>query len=188
MKKITCLFLCLLLLSGGCSGLYNARLEMVEPQNGLSFQDDTLQIAFAPFISDSLNSKIQNLSQENIKIIWEEALLTDPSGLDLPLIPLRDEEISPGLTAKPSLLEPGEIIEQKLIPRENIYYNLQARSYRSFPIVVTDNPLYSHVREYQGQSIKLLLPVQIGAEIREYFFEFVIDLRLIGQPGRAPEF
>jgi len=106
----------------------------------------------------------------------------------LPLIPLRDEEISPELTAKPSLLEPGEIIEQKLIPRENIYYNLQARSYRSFPIVVTDNPLYSHVREYQGQSIKLLLPVQIGAEIREYFFEFVIDLRLIGQPGRAPEF
>lgn len=170
--------------------MYQARLEMIYPEESknLSYADEQFQIAFAPYTSESLAFKAKNPGVKDLEIRWEDATIIDPLGIEMEVIFL-GEEISPDLEVPPSsILKPGETIEERVLPKENIYFNIDARDWRILPIVPTQTDEISYVRQLDGEKIILKLPVQIGEEIREYRFKFVIDLKLFGKPETPPSF
>ena len=96
----------------------------------MSYADDKFKIAFAPYSSESLNFKAKNPAERTLEILWEEASVIDPMGIEMEIV-LLGEEISSDLDVPPSsVLKPGEIIEARIIPRGNIYYNADTRDWR----------------------------------------------------------
>jgi len=190
LQKILALILLLLLISG-CSGLYLARLEMLSPapSDDLNFSDENIRIAFAPYITESLDFKVENKSEEPLEIIWEDAYFTNPQGWKMELILLENREISLATeTPAPTRLSPGEILKDRLVPRENIYYHTQAREWRIFNIIPTETEKISIVRQFDGEIISLLLPIRRGEKTENYSFEFRVNLRPFGRPDQPPEF
>ncbi len=190
MRKLVLISILTLFFFGGCSGIYLAKLEMVYPEtpNDLLFADENIQIAFAPYVTESLNCKLKNLQGDNIEIIWPEARITDSQGIVFDLVLLGEEEPGPELKTQPRTIDPGEIIEERLVPRDNIYYNVETRQWSLLHIVPTETSSLSYVRSLEGEKIELLLPVKAGDEVYEYHFQFTIDLQLWGQPDLPPRF
>lgn len=171
---------CLVAVSSGCSGIYVAKLELIspEPTDGSSYRDENLEISFSSYITSSIDFRLKNTGHEELKILWGDARIFDPEGFVFTVVVPEEEEIAPDIRMSPTILKPGEVVEDRIIPWDNLYYNIRAEQWTAFNIVPTEQDDIFYVRSFQGEIISLLLPVDIGGEVHEYKFNFKIDLSL----------
>ncbi len=168
------------LLLVGCAGMYSASIELVSPSptDGLSYSDDNLKISFYRYVTESIEFRLENVGDKKITVLWDEAIFVDPQGIDMRVVAVGDEDIDGFLESFPQELAPDEVIEDKIIPRENIYFRARSEDWHVFQIVPTETADLSFVRNFQGEMISLIVPVEIGGEVREYQFDFLLNLSL----------
>jgi hypothetical protein len=178
--------LCLVavLVVGGCSASdgttsqgfkYRYTYAMVEPtrDTSLSYRDANLRFRFA--IDDAaVIVQIENRSKSYVIVDLPRARV----GVDGKLTTIRHRDSYLAGSAKPvaKLLAPGEIIEDFIMPQNNL--TIEGKEYHEtdlFPTVdLRSASRRKQILESRGRTLSLVLPVEIGGAKVEYSFKFAV--------------
>lgn len=112
---------------------------------------------------------IKNVSSNTIKIVWDEAVFVDVDGSTSKIMHT-GVKYSEREGAQPaSTIIKNAKLEDIATPTSNVYYNESLKKWDS-------HSLYRNADQTKkGQTIRLMLPIQVKDIINEYIFEFEID-------------
>ena len=180
-------------------GFYNLNLKEVEvPQNveekygkskivnleeegntKYSYEDDLIKIVWLP-LSDKFAFTLANKTSYTIKIIWDEAVYVDNNNSIGRIMHSGVKYVDRNNSQIPSIIIKNGIIDDAIIPTDNIYY--QSGQYGGGWKV---NPIFKNKADSQeelnilskkniGKEVKIVLPLKIQETINEYIFTFKV--------------
>jgi hypothetical protein len=170
MKKL----LLLLVLAAGLSSCVSfapyveIKAVMVKPMfsQKLVFEDDDIGVSFA-IAQTGLSFVLINKSNRSVKLIWDdvsmvkngEAKKTMHKGVKY----IDAEKTQPSIN-----IPPGATIDEIVFPSENAFFvGGQYGGWTSRPIFTAKDT---------KSTLGLLLPIEVGGEVREYYFVFDVDI------------
>lgn len=109
---------------------------------------------------------LKNLSDNTLKIIWNEAVFVDVDGSTSKVMHSGTKYSQREEDQPASTIIKGAKLDDIAAPTANVYYNELFKEW-------TSHSMYRNAdKRKQGQTIKLMLPIQIKDVINEYVFEF----------------
>lgn len=170
------------------SGKYIALLSSVEkPSNSeiryceteVTSTDDMLSkfvytdniLSVIIFASPSqFNFEITNLSDNTLKIIWDEAVIIDFDGMTSRVMHKGTKYSTRNDSQPPSTIIKGAKLEDIAAPTEKVYYDEYLNCWRN-------GYMFPGQYHLTGKQISLMLPIQIKDVVNEYIFVF--DLQFV---------
>lgn len=123
-----------------------------------------------------INFLLKNISENSIKIIWDEAVIVNIEGRSSKVMHKGVKFSQRNEIQSNSIVLKGASLEDVVIPNDNIYFT----DYESISNTWEVKPMYplfrNNTEENLGE-IKLMLPIQIKDEVNEYIFTFSINWR-----------
>lgn len=172
--------------SGDDSGKFLAALTKVEkPSNSAvrygkttsvtdkditkySYEDNFIDILiFAG--STQFNFVLKNVSDNTLKVVWNEAVFVDVDGSSSKVMHTGIKYSQREADQPASTIIKGAKLEDLAAPTDKVYYSDVLKEW-------TSKSLYANaVQKVEGQTIKLMLPIQVKDVVNEYIFEFALS-------------
>jgi hypothetical protein len=192
MKKNLLIFTLIIISFTSCTSVryhanYDIKLKNSTDDN--CFLDDNIQICFTPTNKD-INFILKNNTNQNIKLIWDEVLITIDSN-ESRVIHEGIRLIDKGKTQIPSIIYPNQTIKDIISPIENIQW-VSNEGWDQSPLFIDCN--YIKIQDYTKEiydslefinivkftkntsSIILHIPILINETTRkDYQFNFKIN-------------
>ena len=111
----------------------------------------------------SIDFVLNNVSNNTIKIVWDEAVFVDVDGSCSKVMHSGTKYSQKENTQPASVILKGTKIEDIAVPIDKVHST--ENNWHS-------DPLLSSASQVKGQTIKLMLPIQVKDVINEYIFEF----------------
>jgi hypothetical protein len=142
-----------------------------------SFEDDMIKIIWF-VLPGEFSFVLQNKTNNSIRIIWDEAVYVNENGFS-GKVAHSDISYTEMNNSQPStVVVKNTSVDDIIVPTKNIYYSSYSgwnieplfREYAS-----TQEELDETVKEKLGETVKILLPLQIEETVNEYMFSFKIE-------------
>lgn len=182
MRKVLFLLLWCVLISCGTTKL-PVRLELSSvndnPVSGMQFIDDNIAVDWDYVNKSRINFKLKNNSQKNMKIIWDDAAYVDANGKVERIMHYGVKYADRNESKPPSIIPSGAILEDAVIP-VGVVGNYAAYGasgwFEGTLFGFSTDPAIAEKQKLKtfGQSVKVLLPIEISGAITEYTFVFSI--------------
>ena len=174
---------------GDGDGKFHATLQKVEkPTNSEVRYGETKEITdknitkysyvdnFIDIIIVAGNSQfdfiIKNVSENTIKIVWNEAVFVDVDGSTSKIMHVGTKYSQREGDQPASTIIKGAKLEDIAAPTKNVYYSELFKEWMT-------RSLYSNAdKKGEGETIRLMLPIQVKDVINEYIFEFGLKYKL----------
>ena len=172
--------------SGDDSGKFFAALTKVEkPSNSAvrygkttsvtdkditkySYEDNFIDIQiFAG--STQFNFVLKNVSDNTLKVVWNEAVFVDVDGSTSKIMHTGIKYSQREADQPASTIIKGAKIEYLAAPTDKVYYSDFLKEWTSESLYVNEK------KKLEGQTIKLMLPIQVKDVVNEYIFEFTLS-------------
>lgn len=138
----------------------------------LAFQDNDVSLLFR-FDDAAIRFKLTNRSFSPLRIKWEEVTVV-VQGRSFAAINTRTlYQTNPAVDAKPTILPGGYIVDMAM-PSANISFNGKKWVERDL-LPTTDRhseTMGKKILANVGSTVTLLLPIELGDQVRRYSFEF----------------
>ena len=109
---------------------------------------------------------IKNVSENTIKIVWNEAVFVDVDGSTSKIMHTGIKYSQREADQPSSTIIKGAKLDDIAAPTANVFYSELLKEWTSYS-------LYNKAdRTKEGQTIRLMLPIQVKEVINEYIFEF----------------
>ena len=172
--------------SGDDSGKFFAALTKVEkPSNSAvrygkttsvtdkditkySYEDNFIDIQiFAG--STQFNFVLKNVADNTLKVVWNEAVFVDVDGSTSKIMHTGIKYSQREADQPASTIIKGAKLEDLAAPTDKVYYSDVLKEWTSKSLYVNAN------KKLEGQTIKLMLPIQVKDVVNEYIFEFTLS-------------
>ena len=132
-----------------------------------SYEDNFIDILiFAG--STQFNFILKNVSDNTLKVIWNEAVFVDVDGSTSKVMHTGIKYSQREGDQPASTIIKGAKLEDLAAPTDKVYYSETLKEW-------TSKSLYSNANiKSEGQTIKLMLPIQVKEVVNEYIFEFTL--------------
>ncbi|MEX2326315.1 MAG: hypothetical protein WD558_01165 [Pseudomonadales bacterium] len=148
-----------------------------EGKTKYSFEDGMLKIVWLP-ISSQFGFFLTNKTSHSIKIVWDEAVYVDESGVSKRVMHSGVKYIDRNNPQPFTTVARGATISDIVLPTDNVYY-LSGLGWRESPLLPnsgTQKPeIENKARGVVGKNVQVLLPIKIEDVVNEYVFVFSID-------------
>lgn len=112
------------------------------------------------------NFILKNVSDNTIKVVWNEAVFVDVDGSTSKVMHAGIKYSQREGDQPASTIIKGAKLEDIAAPTDKVYYDDLLKEW-------TSKSLYENAKEkIEGQTIKLMLPIQVKDVVNEYIFEF----------------
>lgn len=116
--------------------------------------------------NSQFNFVLKNVSDNTIKVVWNEAVFVDVDGSTSKVMHSGIKYSQREGDQPASTIIKGAKLEDLAAPTANVYYSDVLKEWNSYS-------LYRNAdRKAEGQTIRLMLPIQVKDVINEYIFEF----------------
>ena len=153
--------------------LYTYRMIAPVDSRKLLIQDANVKAQFK-FDDSAIHFQLQNLSRSNLSILWDQVSL----GVDNKFTPVRNSVnfyLDTVRLGGSQSLPPLGYVQEIVIPYHNIRFDgIRWVEKDLFPTTAKAD-LANAIMKNLGKSIKLVLPLRIGSEMKTYVFEFVVE-------------
>ena len=109
---------------------------------------------------------LKNVSDNTLKVVWNEAVFVDVDGSTSKVMHSGIKYSQREAEQPASTIIKGAKLDDIAAPTANIYYSDALKEWTSYSMYRNAD------KNKQGQSIKLMLPIQVKDVINEYVFEF----------------
>jgi hypothetical protein len=146
------------------------RLQSPEPSSELRFRDKDIAASFS-INEQSFQMRIDNLTDHDVKILWERAEYTDVNKQTQRIMPstVRFQDRNNPLPDQTILAKSS--IQEGLIPIANVFPSQQKKGYDIHPLFPLDSPAAAGLK---GKSFILFIPIEIDRAITPYNFKIEI--------------
>lgn len=168
--------------NGDGSGKFIATLTKVEKPSDSSVRYGTTTVTdkditkfsyvdnFIDILIFAANSQfgfaLKNVSDNTLKVIWNEAVFVDVDGSTSKIMHSGIKYSQREGDQPASTIIKGAKLDDIAAPTANVYYSDVLKEWTSYSMYRNAD------KNKQGQSIKLMLPIQVKDVINEYIFEF----------------
>lgn len=132
-----------------------------------SYEDNFIDILiFAS--STQFNFILKNVSDNTLKVVWNEAVFVDVDGSTSKVMHSGIKYSQREADQPASTIIKGAKLEDLAAPTDKVYYSETLKEW-------TSKSLYANAsQKVEGQTIKLMLPIQVKDVVNEYIFEFTL--------------
>lgn len=132
-----------------------------------SYEDNFIDILiFAG--STQFNFMLKNVSDNTLKVVWNEAVFVDVDGSTSKVMHTGIKYSQREGDQPASTIIKGAKLEDLAAPTDKVYYSDVLKEW-------TSKSLYANAdQKAEGQTIKLMLPIQVKDVVNEYIFEFTL--------------
>lgn len=142
-------------------------------ESGLYFEDRYIRIGFVPVLNSTISFSLLNKTDSTIRVIWDEAAFIQIDGSTERVMHSGVRYIERDRPQPPSVVPPGARLDDIILPTSNVYYiSGQYGGWRTHDIIPQSLAL-----DFDGYTIGVLLPLDIGGSRRDYTFYFDIVVR-----------
>ncbi len=133
-----------------------------------SYEDNFIDILiFAG--STQFNFILKNVSDNTLKVVWNEAVFVDVDGSTSKVMHTGIKYSQREADQPASTIIKGAKLEDLAAPTDKVYYSETLKEW-------TSKSLYANASQnVEGQTIKLMLPIQVKEVVNEYIFEFTLS-------------
>ena len=170
----------------GPNALWRSKITRIEEGDSAKFrfEDGTLSALWF-FTPDGPWAQIKNTSQRTLVIAWDRSALVDRSGTSHRLVSSHTTYAAKNAVQPPIAIPPGAKISEALIPADAIVLGSNGREIepilpRKVTVRTDSTGSFITSRQMIGDTLKVLLPVEIGDQQFEYLFEFVVEGVFVG--------
>jgi len=153
---------------------YRLKYGLITPvrSNDLAYQDRVLAVRIMPR-EQNIEFKIDNLTQQPLKILWDTASYTDASGRQHRVIHSGIKWEKRSERVPPQTILPGETLQGWVMPESSIAYSAEKKGYVAKPLFVLDS---ESALALKGRTVNLFLPIELDrAIIPNYSFTIEIE-------------
>lgn len=168
------------------SGRFNATLTKVEKPSNSSIrygkttsvtEKDITKYSYVDNFIDILifasnkqfNFILKNVSPNTIKVVWNEAVFVDVDGSTSKVMHSGIKYSQREGDQPASTIIKGAKLEDLAAPTDKVYYSDAAKEW-------TSKSLFSSAKtKEKGQTLRLMLPIQVKEVVNEYIFEFTLN-------------
>lgn len=119
--------------------------------------------------TDQFHFVLRNVSDNTIKVVWNEAVFVDVDGSTSKVMHSGVKYSQREGDQPASTIIKGAKLEDLAAPTANVYYSDVLKEWTSYS-------LYRNAdKKAEGQTIRLMLPIQVKEVINEYIFEFGLN-------------
>lgn len=112
---------------------------------------------------------LKNVSDNTLKIVWNEAVFVDVDGSTSKVMHSGIKYSQREADQPASTIIKGAKLEDLAAPTDKVYYSEILKKWES-------KSLYANAsKKVEGQTIKLMLPIQVKEVVNEYIFEFTLS-------------
>lgn len=179
MKKVILLFLAGVLCSCGATKKPPARLELSSvngnPMGGMQYVDQNIAIDWTYSNKSRINFKLKNSTNKNMKLIWEDAAYVDANEKVDRIMHLGVKYIDRNESQPASVIPSGSILEDAIIP-VSVVGRSQYGWIEGTMFGFSRDPKIAKEQKLKtfGRKVKVLLPIEIGGDVVEYNFSFIV--------------
>lgn len=185
MNKVAVLFTVSLFCAVGCVSAGQFKISMSEVDNGSKtvaasspiYEDQNLKIEWTiPQSSDCVGFKLENKSQKNLKIIWDEAAYIGTSGESQRVMHNGVKFIDRNNPQPPTVVIKNSHVTDAVTPTDNVYWAQHGWETRPmFNGMASNNSDFEAIKKtYVGKTFKVTLPIEIDSKKTEYVYSFKI--------------
>lgn len=143
------------------------------------FEDGTINIVWSPS-SSQFGFFLTNKTSHSIKIIWDEAVYVDESGMSKKIMHSGVKYIDRNNPQPPTTVVRGATISDIVFPTDNVYFESgKYGGWRELPLFPDSGmekiEIENKAKTYIGKNVQVLLPIKIEDIVNEYVFVFSID-------------
>lgn len=147
------------------------------------FEDDLVQITWFP-AWNMIYTKVQNKSDHSIKIIWDQGAFVGPDGSTCGIAHGDMSRMDLGKPVSPSVIPRNANLTKTIIPECNITSDSIKPILSGFPrnervpqsdVEAVKAAKHDEAKEYEGQTFRILLPLEIEGVVNDYSFTFQVD-------------
>jgi hypothetical protein len=118
---------------------------------------------------------LTNKTENTAKIMWDEAAIVDYTGSTQRVTHIGVRFMDRDSPKPPTSIPAGTQLHEEVTPISNIYLDrLQWKEAGLFPMFYKSKD-EKEAKQYEGKTMKLLLPIDFAGVKNEYLLEFVID-------------
>ena len=151
---------------------YSLKYRMRTPaaSNELQFRDSFIAIAFT-IGEQSINMRFDNLSDHDVKILWERAEYSDVNNQTHRIMPSTVRFPDRNNPLPDQIVLAKSSIQEAVIPITNVFLSQQRKGYDIRPLFSLDNEAAAGLK---GKSFNLFIPVEVDRAITPYNFKIEI--------------
>lgn len=142
-----------------------------EGMTKFSYTDNFIDIIIFP-LENQFNFVIRNVSDNSIKIVWNEAVFVDVDGSTSKIMHSGIKYSEREGDQPSSTIIKGAKLDDIAVPTQNVYYSEYLKEW------ITQSLYKNADMKKEDQTIKLMIPIQVKDVINEYIFEFGIKYKL----------
>ncbi len=143
--------------------------ELVKTDDGIVYTDNHISLIIIPQ-DDRFFFSINNKSQSNIEIDWDRIIYINENNHSSRVIHSGIKYADKNSPQVPSLVAPKTSITDAIIPADNIYLSTVSYEWRILSLLKNGKTNGS----YNGQNVKINLPIKINGVSYEYLIEYDI--------------
>lgn len=194
-RKLLLSCACLVLLLSACTSytaMYSIPLTGVTPpkQNQLEpvkiepftdagitkyrFEDADIQIVMY-VLPKRIIFDLKNKTDQTAKLIWDDAVMVDYTGANQRVTHVGVRFMDRDNPKPPTSILAGTLLHEEVTPTSNIYLDrLEWKVSGLFPVFYKTKS-EPEAKQYEGKTMKLLLPIELRGEKKEYIFDFLVE-------------
>lgn len=138
--------------------------NLTPADSGFSFSDDWVAVKINPS-RGAFAVELANLGDETIRVLWDEAAYTGPSGAASRVVPGQTRAIDANRPVVPAVIPPDAHLSSIVMPLDHWVQD----GYQRWEDFVTGCDLESEV---EGRALSLVVPISRGTARRDYRFSF----------------
>lgn len=119
--------------------------------------------------STQFNFVLKNVSDNTLKVVWNEAVFVDVDGSTSKIMHTGIKYSQREADQPASTIIKGAKLEDLAAPTDKVYYSDFLKEWTSESLYVNAS------KKLEGQTIKLMLPIQVKDVVNEYIFEFTLS-------------
>lgn len=116
--------------------------------------------------TSQLNFVLKNVSNNTIKVVWNEAVFVDVDGSTSKIMHSGIKYSQREEDQPVSTIIKGAKLDDIAVPTANVYYDDVLKEWTTYSLY------HNAAKNTTGQTIRLMLPIQVMDVINEYIFEF----------------
>jgi hypothetical protein len=151
---------------------YSLKFRMTDPapSNELKYRNSVIGVAFTVG-EQSFNMRFDNLTNRDVKILWERAAYSDVNNQTHRIMPSTVRFPDRNNPIPDQIVLAGSSVQEAVIPITNVFLSQQKKGYDIRPLF----PLNSDVAAgLKGRTFNLFIPVEADRAIIPYNFSIVI--------------
>jgi len=152
--------------------IYRLKYRLVAPtiSEELQFRDNTIAVSFAVG-EQSFQMRLENLSNSEIKLLWESAEYTDVTNRPYRLMHSGIRYADRNSPIPDQIVLSRRSVQESVIPIGNVSYSQKKKGYDVQPLFFLESEAAAGLK---GKTFNLFIPVEINRQIIPYNFRIQI--------------